>query len=761
MDQVLFSTSLSPYDGTITNTALQQTLEEIAISQGAAELFQLKWSDSQLAVRLEIAVQLPPLGNYKGIDIRVTEPVLAVFSLQGYPSVAPWICSDRLDFPANRMGHMYVSHNGKPGGFCLVRGNMSEWYANKRPKDLLIRIENWLRDGAAGELNENGDQFEPLRLEGYRAKIVFDYDLFYSVANEKKSLPDHTNYSMALFERSSKGEETIVSIQEVFDASNHEKLMKNFNAERELHVKGKGGKNYHIGYILWPVGNEVYDDYCVTLPSNWKEFKDFCFSFGIETSILEDHLTSADENMFKMVPIIVAIRRPRPLIGFSGDIEFVSFFTFLEKLETVEGKLSDQLEVHFFQHLQPLTVKKAQEISGLTQEFEGINLVVGCGALGSKVSMHMARSGLVYTFHTDNDYLAPHNLVRHVGFRDGVGMNKAKYIESEIEKMYSKDESLLSAGFTLSGQAMLTDPYLKMYRNVIDFTASASFFNFLVTLKKIEKIRINKGAIVDGGNIGMLMVEGKERNPRIDDLQSFLYLQAFSDPEIEAWLKREASENTAAIDTKVGIGCNSETVILADDTVSYHASYMSRVLKHETRLSVESAGKIFLHMLSSDRDYNVKAKVIDVPKMEVLTAVNDPEWQIRIIPGILNQMRTELAKAYPKETGGLFIGQANFKTKTVHVMGLIEAPSDSMSNQVCFCRGVHGLKGAVDHITEKTGGQLGYIGEWHTHPEGPNGISHKDAQTMAEFKTEFEQLSAPLPVFLMVVTPDGVFPYVY
>jgi hypothetical protein len=185
------------------------------------------------------------------------------------------------------------------------------------------------------------------------------------------------------------------------------------------------------------------------------------------------------------------------------------------------------------------------------------------------------------------------------------------------------------------------------------------------------------------------------------------------------------------------------------------------VLKKEQVVPYDTRGRIFLNTISQDSDFQSQTQIINVEPFEVMNAVNDPDWEVRIVPGIVDQMLLQLTKAYPRETGGLFIGFANFKTKTVHVMGLIDAPPDSKSNHVCFYRGVRGLKGAVDGITQKTGGQLGYIGEWHTHPDGPDGISLKDAQTMEEFKTDFEALPAPLPVFLMIVTRTGVYSYVY
>ncbi len=67
----------------------------------------------------------------------------------------------------------------------------------------------------------------------------------------------------------------------------------------------------------------------------------------------------------------------------------------------------------------------------------------------------------------------------------------------------------------------------------------------------------------------------------------------------------------------------------------------------------------------------------------------------------------------------------------------------------------------VERFNIGSGGQLGYIGEWHSHPLGPNGLSVVDMQSVYSFKAEFSEMITPLPVFLTVVTPAGILPFVF
>ena len=136
-------------------------------------------------------------------------------------------------------------------------------------------------------------------------------------------------------------------------------------------------------------------------------------------------------------------------------------------------------------------------------------------------------------------------------------------------------------------------------------------------------------------------------------------------------------------------------------------------------------------------------------------------WSVRTAVPVRNTIQRAMLKAAPYETGGVFIGRANFKTKTIHVVSIVPAPPDSRANTVCFFRGTQYLPERVAQISDATGGQLGYIGEWHTHPAGPDFMSPTDTETVMRFKEKFDTLISPLPVFLLIVTPTAFLPFVY
>lgn len=755
-----FNEGLPDFTGNIENPALQDSLAYLNTVLGD-QFRLLEWSEKWIAVPVDIEVDLPNLGNYDNIDIRATEPVLLVFDTENYPVEAPKVFTDRLDFPKDKLAHLYIAAASKPPAFCYVRGNSNEWYANKRIQDLIIRIGNWLRDAAAGELTADGDQFEPLRLEGYSGTNTYDYDQLADVVNKKKSFVPSQNWTLGLFERKNKDIASYTLVK-ILTLGNATAIIAEFDEEKKKDKEAVDKKRYHYGYILWSNEEETFSDYEINLPRDWESFKVFCTRYKIDYTSFEDIIATGDGNYYVYFPVILAIKRPANLIGFSSNIEFVNLKFKVDSDDKADGKIINNIPIVFQSHNQPLTEARAVQISGSTVDFSTRSVVFGCGALGSKIALHFGRSGLTALTLIDHDHLSPHNLVRHALSAHDIGVNKADGVANSIKKMYPHTAaSKMISGPSFKDGLFDKSETFENYEWVFDFTASEAFFNKLAVTKSMEKSQVCSVSISDFGNLGVMLKEGNGRNPRIDDLQAFLYSQYLESKKIKAWLMREqAAASTGNLVVHVGVGCNSETTVLSDEKVSGHASFFAGAIKHEMKKH-DKSGKIILSRFEEDEDYSMQTETIIVEPFDVLPAVNEPSWSIRFKNGILEQITAAAHKAKKKETGGVFIGIANYKTKAIHVVDLISAPPDSKANSVCFVRGHQGLPEQVERFNIGSGGQLGYIGEWHSHPLGPNGLSDVDMQSVYRFKAEFSEMITPLPVFLTVVTPAGILPFVF
>lgn len=753
----LYSSNLKIFDGNIENPALRDSLRQICSYLNITEPHLYEWGEGRIALAVYITVNLPSLRNHENIDIRSVEPVLIVFNLEKYPSISPIVFTDRLSFPKNDLAHLYIAKNGRPPAFCLVRENSEDWYAKKRPVDLVKRISNWLQDAATGNLSLNGEQFDPLRLENYTGILIYDYNIFAEVVNKKEGFSHGSNFAVILFKRTA---DSTYKFVKFITEENYTETIKEVAEAREKKSKDIETTHYHIGYLVWNNEEDSYNQYIINTPSNWDDLKNHANLYGIDLSLVEKYLSESDKNYFKGVPIILAIKRPLNVIGYRDNIEFSNHVIILDDGDKKDGKIINNISVLLFSHNQILNQDKAQTISGEDDIVIGKSLIIGCGALGSKIIMHLARSGQRNFVLTDGDKISPHNLVRHALLGEHLGMNKAIALSTAIKEIFpdQKVEILsLPINFTASDYNDVFDKFTWIF----DFTASENVFNSLICDTNVST-RVCRAYISDNGNLGLMFIEGKDRNPRIDDLQAYLYSISRNTDWVSEWLNRERNSTEQNLtNISVGVGCNSETTILADDIISAHAAHFSRIVKQKN-IKEQTDGTIYVYRIINDEDgYNVRTQTIFVPSFIVIPAKNDPSWSIRLTEGITDRILEATSQAGTNETGGVFIGFVNYKSKVIYVVDLIDAPPDSSANAVCFHRGYKGLSQSIEEITKKSGNQLGYIGEWHSHPHGPNCLSSTDQETIDKYKVEFNNLLTPIPVFIIIVAPEGILPYVF
>lgn len=761
MAQNLYSKKLKIYSREL-SPEIQLSIQNIKSLLNKRKLDILEWDKNSVAISVVLEIQLPPRGNYQDIDIREKEPVLIVFNKSSYPCKAPRAFSDRLDFPKKKLAHLYVSKNGKPAPFCLTRGNLDEWFAEKEIRDYILQIKSWLCDAASGELASDNNQYEPLRLEGYNGTSVYKYKELADYVNSKQGITSDTGFVLGLFyETQAKTEKKAASFRFLGFVETADDVGKIFKNNLEL-TEEKHIDKWQYGIILWDKSHTVQQEYLVELPSCGRELYQFISTFNMDLSAaLEAYCRYNISTKRSSFPIIVSIKRPHNVIGYNSDIEFVNFTAAVSLEEINARQLNADSKIVFQSHIEPLSIKKAHEVSGLKNDL-GSLIVAGCGALGSKIVMHLIRSGHTNMLLLDGDSFSAHNLVRHSLFPEQVGKNKAMALKTVAESFYRYDnleENLIALPVDAD---IFTDPKIIDEADwFLDFTASKSFLNHQIKNIKETSTNICKATMLDNGKLGALFIEGKNRSPRLDDLLVLaddLYKQyPFISQYLQSEYDRSKQESTII---NVGVGCNSETTILSDEVVSIHSAAFYGVLKNEyERKSFKDNGYIFINRIDTESGFKIESYSFVVPPLITITLHNG--WEVRIKPEIAIKMKSEMGIAMPYETGGVFIGTINKKNRTIHVTDMIPAPSDSESNEVTFYRGINNLPEEIDEIKRMSGQVFGYIGEWHSHPFGPNGLSQQDMKEVNKHLKEFRSLLNPIPLFIMLVTPDGLIPFVF
>ena len=195
--------------------------------------------------------------------------------------------------------------------------------------------------------------------------------------------------------------------------------------------------------------------------------------------------------------------------------------------------------------------------------------IIGCGSLGSKVAVMMARSGVGKFLLVDDDLLLPDNFVRHdLDWRD-VGTHKADSVARRIqlvnpaascEKRRHRLGGQESSGSIESLIESLADSDL-----LVDCTADAAVFNYLCAAVAVAKKPL-LWAEVFGGGFGGLIARSR---PLLDP-----------DPAttrriIETWCQERGRPLRAAA---IDYGATSDVPLIADDAdVTVIASHAARM----------------------------------------------------------------------------------------------------------------------------------------------------------------------------------------
>ena len=362
--------------------------------------------------------------------------------------------------------------------------------------------------------------------------------------------------------------------------------------------------------------------------------------------------------------------------------------------------------------------------------------------------MHLVRSGITNILFCDPDYLSEHNLCRHVLLDNSVYKNKASEMKNATNLIYFH-EVFKAIASSKGIKSILEDAEIMSKWKpdyLLDFTASKVVYNQLVNIEC--RPPAISAAIYDNGKFGLLLCEGNGGGVRLDDLMVTVFAQYKTDPFVSDYLMREKGlSNEPASLLNVGLGCNSETFILADDVISLYAASMSITIKN-IFADNHADGGCWMYM--TDTDGCLKVQKIEVPQFY---CYDMDTWKVRISDQVVKDIVDQAEEAGINETGGYLLGQCNLKTNTIHVMDTIEAPEDTIHRGDYLVLGKAGIRKKLSQVERRSGATFGYVGEWHSHPNGPNEFSVVDYNEFANKAEEMKADGTTKPILEVLVTP--------
>lgn len=329
--------------------------------------------------------------------------------------------------------------------------------------------------------------------------------------------------------------------------------------------------------------------------------------------------------------------------------------------------------------------------------------LIGGGALGSQLFANLTRMGFGSWFILDDDVLLPHNLARHSLNGGAIGYSKSAALSVTANEIVndSKHSNSLQDNYLHPIDPKLIGNKLSEAEIILDVSASLPVARKLA-YDKFHSKRVSIFLNPSGSSL-VILAESDDRNVLLDCIEMQYYRFLLREKKLEYHLINEGT-------IRYGNSCRDISGRMRQHNIAILAGIGSKAIvdiKKQNASSItiwESTDIGSVEVFSSD--------VYEVAK------VKTESWNVVIDHQILDEIFEKRKSMLPKETGGVLLGSYDMSRKIIYIVETILSPSDSKEYPNAYYRGIDGVPEKVAKIHEITAGNVSYIGEWHSHPDG-------------------------------------------
>jgi len=716
-------------------------------------------------IKFEMDVALPSRARPNGLTetgVKSKEPITFVFPPE-YPFRAPFIIL-RSDFNKSLP---HINPYPKVVNPCVYEGSLDELLHQEGDglSRILNQLSEWLRRAASNQLIDPDQGWEPIRRDHILGWMIFDLKGLRQVVSENKGF---AIFKCRFPKNLSEKKEYIVS---GIDPAKPARLTPAFVDEMyRLENTYFGLVRTSFAILAWPDEYDgdtakTVDRYLPETVTNLGELYERAEIYGCAgplKSALKDFIWAWQNSGKKdfdvaIVFIILVARRPLPLIGDDSTLEMMPYLLLCQMepaglpLNSSSIKISEGSGVISLGHRHSTSADLLRKMSGGKRIMTtGPIIMIGCGSVGSKVAMHLARAGHGPFSLIDKGVFSPHNAARHALTcpTETASWPKAQLLAQEIRLLSQRaDPFVTDVRELFRKRSEESNPLPQDASITIDSSGSVLIREFLASLPQ-EQLpgRLFHTGLYANGKIGFIAIEGKDRNPNISDLVARLWQERIADSNLAA----EFSDPEDEIGRHdIGQGCGSFTMIMPDTRVSLFAAGMAEMARQILESNAPEFGKLSIGLLTND-EMGISWQHYMSKPTTILKTKSMNQWEIRILTDVVEEIEAE-AKAWGMtETGGVLIGKVSLVRRCFTITGLIEAPPDSIRTETVFILGVQGLKDKVEQTRKASGETLTYIGTWHSHPRGGR-ASSVDEKSLSRIK----KLRFGAPSLGLIWTPYG------
>jgi integrative and conjugative element protein (TIGR02256 family) len=677
------------------------------------------------AIVLEVDVEV---GQAPQRDIRAVERIAVAFSEAD--NSWPLVLALRKDFPRD-LPHLFPQLESEPCSMCLYEDSYAELKLRWTAVRIVERIRFWLRESSRASLHGPDQPLEPLFVGRFES-LVLPTDAF----TGDGSAPEH------------------LSVQ-CYEQAPHS----------NVYVATRTPLNTNVGEFVATVfvGAPRVQGGMRFAPGNLLGLNDAANIAGVDVIAGLRHRLMEWQHDARLLKsrliIVVAFPKTRQngapveasdIWAFGTHQSVAQLGEMLELWRVVAGgQVGALVGVNFdaksaavisLTPLNPqfaLSRARAAAANGLACDARRMT-AVGVGALGSQIIGTLARAGYGQWKFIDEDMFLPHNAARHELPHSLVGRTKVTALTQWVNSILSEPmaETGIVANLLDPGDKReIVESALRGAEVLADFSASQAVARHLA--RDFDgSARCVSAFMNPSGTDLILLAEDHSRTTRLDAVEMQYYRMLLEETELSDHFRPPEGQ------VRIARSCRDVSAVLPGDAVSHHAAIASRGLR--MALS-QDQGRICVWR--SDQEFNTR-----LFQRSPAETIEGAVGKIRLVTDrlFLNSVRAERQRKLPRETGGVLLGSWDLQRGIVYVVAMIPSPDDSDEGPTSYIRGIRGLEAAVSDAIARTGGQLQYLGEWHSHPDGHSAEPSDDDCKLFDWVREYTTQDGYPPAMLIV-----------
>ena len=677
----------------------------------------------------------------------------------GFPSdfpLRPPTLSLRPDFDRNLPHIQPWLEDGRPVP-CIVDGPLSELIHHDGLRGVLNQTAVWLDRAALGQLIDPEQGWEPIRRDELDDYLVADAGFLRSHVGRD------AGYQFFDFDyvRLTKGRRSLIH----GEISEREAKLRSREAraaifsERGVGDTGCVSIGRSVALIVWsgrlPSGQSfVVDTYKPETVTDIAGLTKRAREYGCD-SPLERALSwlktcvreRPDAGPFAMA-IVLLTRRPFKVIGTASPLELCPYVTDVSVPALFdEGPKS---AIRPAGHRDRIEQSLLRRLAGYSETEPPPWTLLGCGSLGSKIAMHLARAGAAPSVVVDKRTMSPHNAARHALVPRGAQFlwtdSKAALLAEAIRGLGANGVAITEDVVDLVGRRGAAAAWSPKTWAIVNATASLNVREALAAAHERLASRVIECSLFAQGRMALMTVEGPERNPDTGDLITAAYRLMRADPASAALMFGEGADPRRE---RVGESCGSWTMIMSDARLSIFAASMSETIAELQQFSLPPAtGTVLLGQLSDDRSRLVWDRH-EISASVRVGGSGAAGWRVHIAAVAAAKISEDVARWPSVESGGILMGRLSEAAKTFYVEDVLAAPEDSVRTAHGFVLGRQDIRHEITAFAESTHWSLYCLGTWHSHLEA-SGASNLDRAT-----AEAVALARLAPSMLLIHSPRG------